>query len=246
LRDAKLTPHSDPMINILLIDDDMRFCRLISTYLSGFGFVVVSVHNGVDGKDKAMLPDWRAIILDVMLPQCDGYEVLRSIRRVSTVPVLMLTAMGDEADRIVGLEMGADDYLPKTASPRELLARLRALLRRSVFTEQERELASDEIVIGPLEIDTLSRTVSLHGEILLLTPVEYDLLLALARNPGVVRSRESLMNEVRDRNYDVCDRSIDMHISGLRKKLRDDPKYSNIIKTVRSAGYMLNKDIAKD
>ncbi len=238
-------PPNDDITNILLIDDDMKFCRLISSYLSGFGFSVETVHNGADGKIRAATADWQAIVLDVMLPQCDGFAVLKSIRQVSTVPVLMLTAMGDEADRIIGLEMGADDYLPKTSSPRELLARLRALIRRSMYTEQEREIAREEIVIGSLEIDTLARTVSLHGEILLLTPVEYELLLALARNPGVVRSREALMNEVRDRNYDVYDRSIDVHISGLRKKLHDDPKNSSIITTVRSAGYMLSKDIGQ-
>lgn len=238
-----LQPTNDTPIRILLVDDDMKFCRLISNYLRSFGFLVEAVHNGADGKTQAAVPGWKAVILDVMLPQCDGFEVLRSIRQVSTVPVLMLTAMGDEADRIVGLEMGADDYLPKTASPRELLARLRALLRRSIYTEQERDIAREELIIGPLEIDTLARTASLNGELLSLTPVEYDLLLALARNPGVVRSREALMNEVRDRNYDAFDRSIDVHISGLRRKLNDDPKNSHIIKTVRSAGYMLNKNI---
>jgi DNA-binding response OmpR family regulator len=175
-----------------------------------------------------------------MLPGLDGFEVLKEIRRTSSVPVLMLTARGEEADRIVGLEIGADDYLPKTFSTRELLARLRAVTRRSVLTAANPELAVEpELVVGKLRVNTAARTSVLDDKPLELTPVEFDLLASLARARGRVKSREQLLDEIRDRNYDVFDRSIDVHISALRKKLGDDPKTPRYIKTVRAAGYML-------
>ena len=177
-----------------------------------------------------------------MLPGLDGFEVLKQIRRSADVPVLMLTARGDEADRIVGLEIGADDYLPKTFSPRELLARLRAVTRRSTRARPAGEQAT-EFVVGPLRVNTGSRTAALGDQALTLTPVEFDLLASLARAKGRVKSRESLLDECRDRNYDVFDRSIDVHISALRRKLGDDPKAPRFIRTVRSAGYlMVNPD----
>jgi DNA-binding response OmpR family regulator len=226
--------------NLLLIDDDAKFCRLISNYLSGFGYDVVAVHTGSEGVQAAMQPQWHAIILDVMLPEVDGFQVLQKLREQTSTPVLMLTALGDEADRIVGLELGADDYLPKTSSPRELLARLRSVLRRSFRSSEEMQNApSQEIVIGSLRINTAARQASLDEEVLLLTPVEFDLLIVLSQSRGRVKSREELINEIRDRNYDVFDRSIDVHISALRRKLKDDPKNPQYIRTVRSAGYML-------
>ena len=197
---------------------------------------VTLVHTGPDGVEKATGEEWAAVILDVMLPGLDGFEVLKQIRKTSDVPVLMLTARGDEADRIVGLEIGADDYLPKTFSTRELLARLRAVTRRTVRKTPDGREA--EVVVGGLRVDPNTRTAVFHDQPLTLTPVEYDLLASLARARGRVKSREQLLDEIRDRNYDVFDRSIDVHISALRKKLGDDAKEPKFIKTVRAAGYM--------
>lgn len=227
---------------LLLIDDDTKFCRLISEYLSGFGYEVQAVHNGEDGINRALNENWQAVILDVMLPVVDGFAVLKKLRERSGMPVLMLTALGDEADRIVGLELGADDYVPKTSSPRELLARLRALIRRASYPIPDGKnvlVESDEVAIGPLLINSAARYVTLNGEELQLTPVEFDLLLVLSQSKNRVKSREELLNEIRDRNYEVFDRSIDVHISALRKKLGDDPKTPRFIRTVRGAGYML-------
>jgi DNA-binding response OmpR family regulator len=229
---------------LLMIDDDRKLCRLVTTYLQPLGFDVTAVHTGPDGVERATVTEqpWHAVILDVMLPGIDGFEVLKKIRAKSQVPVLMLTARGDETDRIVGLEVGADDYLPKTFSTRELLARLRAVLRRSSLTaaaEANVEAPPAEIVVGPLRINVDARSAVLDTTPLVLTPVEFDLLLSLAKARGRVKSREALLDEIRDRNYDVFDRSIDVHISSLRKKLGDDAKEPRFIRTVRSAGYMM-------
>ena len=222
---------------VLVIDDDRKLCRLIRDYLEPMGYEVCAAHSGTDGVERAVGEAWDAVILDVMLPGLDGFEALKAIRRTSDVPVLMLTARGEEADRIVGLEMGADDYLPKTFSTRELLARLRAVMRRarsaSPIQAEERE-----IVVGALRINPGARVAVLGKEALVLTPVEFDLLVSLSRAKGRVKTREALVDEIRDRNYDVFDRSVDVHISALRKKLGDDPKAPRFIRTVRSAGYM--------
>ena len=174
-----------------------------------------------------------------MLPGIDGLEVLRRIRATSDVPVLMLTARGEETDRIVGLEVGADDYLPKTFSTRELLARLRSVTRRSYRAPAIQPLVDDDIVIGKLRIIHSARSAFLDDAALTLTPVEYDLLLSLARATGRVKTRDQLLEEIRERDYEVFDRSIDVHISALRKKLGDDAKNPRFIRTFRSAGYML-------
>lgn len=233
-------PVAAPATRILVIDDDRKLCRLIKDYLEPLGYVVQAVHTGPEGAERAVTESWHAIILDLMLPGCDGFEVLRRIRKQSAVPVLMLTARGDEADRIVGLELGADDYLPKTFSTRELLARLRAVTRRSTQASSGTAAdADEEVVAGDLHIVPAARTASLGKQSLTLTPVEFDLLLSLARAQGRVKSREQLLDEIRNRNYEVFDRSIDVHISALRKKLGDDPKEPRFIRTVRSAGYML-------
>ena len=228
---------------VLVIDDDKKLCRLIADYLSPMGYDVSTVHNGPEGAERATVEPWQAIILDVMLPGMDGFEVLKRIRRQSDVPVLMLTARGDEADRIVGLEIGADDYLPKTFSTRELLARLRAVTRRAMraATVSGAE-AQPELVVGRLRVNTGSHVAVLGDRALELTPVEFALLASLARARGRVKSREQLLEEIRDRNFDVFDRSIDVHISALRKKLGDDPKEPRFIRTVRAAGYMLIND----
>jgi DNA-binding response OmpR family regulator len=223
---------------LLVIDDDRKLCRLIAQYLEPLGYHVAAVHNGPDGAERAGAEVWEAVILDVMLPGLDGFEVLKQIRKTSDVPVLMLTARGEEADRIVGLEIGADDYLPKTFSTRELLARLRAVTRRSARKRDDGEAESD-IVVGALRIAGESRVATLHDRRLDLTPVEFDLLLSLARARGRVKSRDALLEEIREREYEVFDRSIDVHISSLRKKLGDDAKEPRFIRTLRSAGYLL-------
>ena len=233
---------SSDVRQLLVIDDDRKLCRLIRDYLEPLGYSVEAVHEGAEGARRAVERPWHAVILDVMLPGLDGFQVLQQIRKSSEVPVLMLTARGDEADRIVGLEIGADDYLPKTFSSRELLARLRAVARRnksaSLGAAESRD-DLEELVIGPLRIHPESRTAVLDDKPMVLTPVEFDLLLSLARARGRVRSREQLLDEIRDRNFDVFDRSIDVHISALRKKLGDDAKSPRFIRTLRSAGYML-------
>jgi two-component system response regulator CpxR len=225
---------------LLVIDDDKKLCRLIRDYLEPMGYEVESAYTGPEGLEKAQAGPYQAIILDVMLPGMDGFEVLKHLRRASDVPVLMLTSRGEEPDRIVGLEIGADDYLPKTFSTRELLARLRAVTRRSTRTAPGTQAEGEpEIVVGKLRVNSASRVALLDEELLALTPVEFDLLAALARARGRVKSREQLLEEIRDRNYDVFDRSIDVHISTLRRKLRDDAKEPRYIRTLRSAGYML-------
>ncbi len=225
---------------VLIIDDDPKLCRLVKDYLEPMGYEVESAGTGPAGLEKALAGDYQAVILDVMLPGMDGFEVLRRIRQASTVPVLMLTALGDESDRIVGLEIGADDYLPKTFSTRELLARLRAVTRRSNMTAVQARTSSEneEIVINDLTINQASRQAFADGQALALTPVEFDLLTCLARAAGRVMSRDRLLDEISGRDYEVFDRSIDVHISSLRRKLDDDPKNPKYIKTVRSAGYM--------
>ena len=231
-------------VRILLVDDDVKLCRLIAEYLKPRGFETTSVHTGPEGLKEALGGDYEAVILDCMLPGMDGFEVLRRLRRESTVPVLMLTALGDESDRIVGLELGADDYLPKTFSTRELLARLRAVTRRSAITTALQEKsgqapAGPELVVNDLRLDTAGRVAMLGGRVLSLTALEFDLLSCLARAAGRVLSRDQLLDEISGRNYEVFDRSIDVHISALRRKLGDDPRTPRYIKTVRSAGYML-------
>jgi DNA-binding response OmpR family regulator len=172
----------------------------------------------------------------------DGFEVLKAIRHDSNVPVIMLTGRGDEADRVVGLEIGADDYLPKTFSMRELLARLRAVMRRATPTQATEENGVEaDITNGNLNISPGSRTAALGDDPLRLTSLEFDLLLSLVRARGRVRSREQILEDVAGRDYDVFDRSIDVHVSALRQKLGDDPKAPTFIETVRSVGYMMKK-----
>lgn len=230
---------------LLLIDDDMKLARLLKDYLTPLGYEVDVVHNGAAGLKKAMEMPYAAVILDVMLPGMNGMEVLRELRRVSNVPVLMLTALGDEPDRIAGLEVGADDYVPKTFSTRELLARLRAVLRRSQMSTRVRMEADSTVVVGELKIDVDARSAELRGETLVLTPIEFDMLLSLGRAAGRVKSREQLLLEVAERDFEVFDRSIDVHISSLRKKLGDDAKSPRWIETVRGAGYRLKKSGAE-
>lgn len=236
---AEEQPETSAGCRVLVIDDDRKFCRLVKDYLEPMGYAVSLVHTGPEGVESATASRWDAVILDVMLPGMDGFTVLKSIRARSQVPVLMLTARGDEADRIVGLEIGADDYLPKTFSTRELLARLRAVIRRARPSEALEDSGAAELVVGPLRLNIDARVALLHDQPLVLTPVEFDLLASLAKAKGRVRTREHLLEQIRSRDYEVFDRSIDVHISALRKKLGDDPKTPRFIRTLRSAGYML-------
>lgn len=230
------------MTPLLLVDDDTKLCRLIKTYLEPMGYAVTLAHTGSEGLGKALEHHFDAIILDVMMPEFDGFEFLRRLRVKSNVPVIMLTGLGEEADRIVGLELGADDYLPKTFSTRELLARLRAVIRRSRVTNAAALTAPQPAIhVGDLSVDPETRSARHQGQTMVLTPVEFDILLSLARCAGRVRTREQLLLEVADRDFEVFDRSIDVHISSLRKKLGDDSRAPRYIQTVRSAGYMLLK-----
>jgi DNA-binding response OmpR family regulator len=224
---------------ILLVDDDKKLCRLLTEYLKPLGYLITAVHTGPEGVEAALAAPWHAVILDVMLPGMDGLEVLRKIRASSDIPVLMLTARGEETDRIVGLEIGADDYLPKTFSTRELLARLRSVTRRSYRAPAIQPVIDDDMIIGKLRLVPGARTAFLGDAALVLTPVEYDLLLCLAKACGRIKTRDQLLEEIRERDYEVFDRSIDVHISALRKKLGDDAKNPRFIRTSRSAGYML-------
>lgn len=227
-------------MKILMIDDDKKLCRLVADYLDPMGYEVSVAHNGVQGLEKAREGGFHAVILDVMMPQMDGFEVLKHLRRESDIPVLMLTARGEETDRIVGLEMGADDYLPKTFSSRELLARLRAVTRRYKASRYKAETAAkdDVLIFGELQIDKNARTVRLNEKALNLTPIEYELLTNLAGAAGRVLTRDQLLDTVTGRNYEVFDRSIDVHISSLRRKLGEEPRNPRFIRTVRSAGYL--------
>ena len=227
---------------LLLVDDDLKLCRLICGYLEPMGYSVSTAHNGTEGLAMALAGEYDAMILDVMLPQLDGFEVLKRLRAHSNLPVLMLTGLGDEADRIVGLEIGADDYLPKTFSTRELLARLRAVIRRSritmAFKKEERDAA---VTVGELRVDPETHEASVNGNAVGLTAVEFDLLLSLARAAGRVKTRERLLLEVAERDFEAFDRSIDVHISSIRKKLGDDPKAPRYVQTIRGVGYMMLK-----
>ena len=227
---------------LLVVEDDVRLCRLVKDYLESMGYSVAMEHSGPAGLATALKDSFQAIILDVMLPGMDGFEVLRRLRAHSTVPVLMLTGRGEEADRIVGLELGADDYLPKTFSTRELLARLRAVLRRSIMNEAAAaDRRSAPVIVGELYIDPAAHVAMLKNQQMALTRQEFDLLLALARASGRVKTRENLLLEVADRDFEGFDRSIDVHISSLRKKLGDDAKSPRWIETIRGVGYTLKK-----
>ncbi len=222
--------------HILVIDDDRKLCGLIRSYLESVGYRVSLVYTGPEGLEHAATGDYHAVILDVMLPGMDGFEVLRNLRGRCDVPVLMLTSRGDETDRIVGLELGADDYLPKTFSTRELLARLRAVTRRARRVPP-RESASRTIVVEDLVIDPDARLSTLAGTPLDLTPTEFDLLFSLASASGRVLSRERLIALLAGRYSDVFDRTVDVHVSSLRRKLGDNPQAPRFIRTVRTVGY---------
>jgi DNA-binding response OmpR family regulator len=222
---------------ILLIEDDARLAEMVSEYLGEAGFRVSIAAQGRAGLERLAREPFDALVLDLMLPDMDGLELCRQLRAKSDVPLLMLTARGDAADRIVGLEIGADDYLPKPFSPRELLARLRAILRRG----KGRDAASRLLRFGRLEVDRDARTVRVDGAARSLTSYQFALLAALAENAGRVLSRESLMDLVKGGPLEAFDRSIDVHVSRLRAAIEDDPKKPRRIVTVRNAGYVFAK-----
>jgi two-component system, OmpR family, response regulator CpxR len=217
---------------ILVIDDDVELCSLVTEYLKPEGFQVEAVHDGKTGLNRALSGDHLLVVLDVMLPGLNGFDVLRRLRDGSRVPVLLLTARGEDVDRIVGLEIGADDYLPKPFNPRELVARIRAILRRTHSAAGE-ALVPDIIKVGDVELDPARRSVHHHGKPVELTSVEFGLL----REAGRVVTREALVDEVLGRKFSPFDRSIDMHVSKVRKKLGDTDTEDHI-KTVRGAGYI--------
>ena len=225
------------MNRVLIIDDDEELCELVSEYLTVEGFETECVHDGESGLKQASSGEYDLAILDVMLPKMNGFDVLRNLRQGSDVPVLMLTARGDDMERIVGLEIGADDYLPKPFNPRELVARLRAILRRS-SPEEPAEGMPEKMQVGDLEISSSSRSAKLEGAEVGLTSVEFDLLSALVRDAGKIVKKEDLSEKVLERSLSPYDRSLDMHISNLRKKLGHRADGSERIKTVRSVGYI--------
>lgn len=225
------------MSKVLIIDDDEELCELVSEYLTVEGFETTAVHDGATGLEQALSGDFDLAILDVMLPKINGFDVLRNLRQKSGLPVLMLTARGDDMERIVGLEIGADDYLPKPFNPRELVARLRAILRRATSDEVEHPPV-EKIHIDDLELSASSRSVRRDGDELPVTSVEFDLLSALLRDAGRVVKKEDLSESVLERRLSPYDRSLDMHISNLRKKLGLRADGTERIKTVRSVGYI--------
>ena len=225
-------------IRVLLVDDDVRLHELLASYLEQNGVQVARAYDGLTGLRELENGTFDAVMLDVMMPGIDGLEVCRRIRQKSRIPVIMLTAKGDETDRVVGLELGADDYVAKPFSPRELLARLRAVLRRATP-----EVVVEKILVGDLSLETTNREVKLSGVAIELTGIEFDILLALARRAGRVVPREALLDEAGRGDVIVGERTVDVHISHLRQKLRDDPKSPKRIKTVRGIGYVLAKDV---
>lgn len=243
------------MVTALLVDDDRDLARLLGEYLGPHDVTIVHVEDGQAGLDAlGGATAFDVVLLDVMLPGMDGFEVCRRIRASHEVPIVMLTARGDDADRIVGLELGADDYVPKPFNPRELLARVRAVLRRAKPASVAR-LEAGRIAVGPIEIDVGARTVSRAGEPVALTAYEFRILVELAKRAGDTVTREDLATLVREQSkprvasgpkaaepnaYDPSvDRSLDVHVSRLRQKLEDDPKEPRFIKTVRGVGYVL-------
>jgi len=227
---------------LLMIEDDAALAQLVRDYLAPLGLIVAPVGTAAEGLRRLKDETFAAVLLDIMLPDLDGFEVCRRIRSSSDVPVLMLTARGDDEDRIAGLEIGADDYLPKPFNPRELLARIRAILRRRRPVPGR----SAPLRFGRLEIDPDARVVRVDDDERPMTGYQFDLLLALAESAGRVLSREALMTRVRGDALEAFDRSIDVHVSRLRAAIEDDPKHPRRILTVRGAGYVFAKKQDED
>jgi two-component system phosphate regulon response regulator OmpR len=223
---------------VLLVDDDEKLLKLVKEYLESYGFQVLTLPDGsaVLKTIATEVPDM--VILDIMLPGKTGLDVLKEVRTEYSVPVIMLTAKGEDADRIVGLELGADDYIPKPFNPRELLARIRAVLRRPPRLD-DAETQEDKLIrVGGMSLNTAKQTLLVQGDEVELSSTEYKLLEALMKHPNVVMTRDQLMNQARGRDFMAFDRSIDVHISKLRTKLKPFPNYHKCIKTVWGTGYM--------
>jgi DNA-binding response OmpR family regulator len=221
---------------VLLIEDDPRLARMVDDYLSGAGFRVTQAATGRAGLALAQREVFDALVLDLMLPDIDGLEICKQIRAKAQTPILMLTARGDAMDRVVGLEMGADDYLPKPFEPRELLARLRAILRRA-----HASAPANTLTFGRLEIDKDAREIRIDGAARPLTSYQFEILLAMAERAGRVLSRDALFDLVKGETIEAFDRSIDVHISRIRAAIEDDPKKPRRVLTVRGTGYVFAK-----
>jgi two-component system response regulator CpxR len=230
------------MERVLIVDDDVELCDLIAEYLRPEGFEVQAVHDGETGLERALAGDTDLVVLDMMLPGISGLEVLRKLRERSRIPVLILTARGQDVDRIVGLEIGADDYLGKPFNPRELLARIRAILRR---TKTGAAGEPKKLAVGEVEMDLGARTVRKGGEPVELTSLEFNLLEKLMTQAGEVVTREQIAQEILGRRFVAYDRSIDMHVSKLRRKLGRYPDGEERIKSIRGVGYIYTKPAAE-
>jgi len=224
-------------MRVLLIDDDVRLFDLLVSYLEQNGVSVRGARDGKQGLELLEAGGFDAVLLDVMMPGIDGLEVCKRIRQKSQVPIVMLTAKGDETDRVVGLELGADDYVAKPFSPRELLARIRAVVRRA-----QPDALSERVTVGDLAADLGRRAVERSGARIDVTGIEFDILIALMRRAGRVVPREALLDEAGRGDVTVGERTVDVHISHLRQKLGDDPKSPRLIKTVRGVGYVFAKE----
>ena len=228
------SPAAQNSEHVLVIDDDVELCNLVSRFLVREGFQIDAVNGGAQGIERALSGDYALVVLDVMMPEMSGFDVLRRIRAESPLPVLMLTARGDALDRVLGLEMGADDYLPKPFSPPELAARIRAILRRAKPVTQ----GNTTITIGEIELDSGARVVRHGHQLINLTTVEFDLLEALMRGAGQTLNREKLTRDILGREFSPFDRSIDTHVCNLRKKLGPLSDGTDRIKGVRGIGYL--------
>jgi len=223
-------------IKVLLVEDDTRLAQLTTRYLEGHGVLVTTATDGIEGQNEALRRQYDCVVLDLMLPGRDGIEVCRELRTRSDVPIIMVTARGEEADRVLGLEVGADDYVTKPFSPRELLARIRANVRR---VRGQAGPTQETIEVGALVLDPAKMTVELDGKPIEVTAYEFSILRALAQRPGKVLSREQLLDLAKGSADLSFDRSIDVHVSRLRAKLGDDSRSPKLLKTVRGAGYLL-------
>jgi DNA-binding response OmpR family regulator len=236
VRDYDAPVPTDPVLTALFVEDDARLATLTAEYLGGHGVVVTCTGDGAAGLEEASRRAYDVVLLDLMLPGKHGLEVCRELRARSDVPIVILTARGEEADRVTGLELGADDYLAKPFSPRELLARIRAVVRRA---RGQVGPSVKPVRVGTLALDPGARRATVQGQEIVLTGYEFSLLYALASRAGRVLSREQLIELAGGSADDAFDRSVDVHVSRLRQKLGDDPKNPRMLKTVRGSGYML-------
>jgi DNA-binding response OmpR family regulator len=222
------------MDRVLIIDDDIELCELLAVRMSGEGFEIEAVHDGARGLERALSREHSLVVLDLMLPGMGGLDVLRRVREQSPIPVLVLTARGEDVDRILGLEIGADDYLPKPFNPRELIARIRAVLRRTVHVAA----GTHPLIVGDLRLDPASREARIQGRLISITSVEFALLEMLMQHAGRIVTREELTEAVLGRKLGPFDRVIDVHVSNIRKKLGTNQGVERI-KAIRGSGYLL-------